>query len=138
MEAIRKHGLYIPEWKLNIEFPGTQEQYFWDEERLLQLIRVVIDRCPWEDGLGNSLNEALEISLPELAPAGHPDYGPETTVTFKHKDLLLKPKQLWTYERWARRVSHQLEKKIRTVMNELNMSSNIVWKASARFSSLDF
>lgn len=138
MEASRKHGLYIPEWKLNIEFPGIQEQHFWDEERLLRLIRVVINQCPWEDGKGNSLNNTLEISRPVLASEIHPEYGPETTVKFRHKDLLLKPKQLWTYERWARWVSHQLEKKIRTVMNELNMGSNIVWKASARFSSLDF
>lgn len=134
MEANRKEGHYAPKWRLVLEFWSEREQKFWDEDRLEDLIWVLLEQYPWKDKHGNPLNKALEIHV-NLASQVHPDYGPETTIIFMHGNLLLSAKQLWAYEKWARRIGDQLKKRIIHISDELSVSTLIVFKMSIDFSS---
>ncbi|MBI2122426.1 MAG: hypothetical protein HYT98_04920 [Candidatus Sungbacteria bacterium] len=86
-------------------------------------------------GPGNKTKRrSLEIHV-NLASQVHPDYGPETTIIFMHGNLLLSAKQLWAYEKWARRIGDQLKKRIIHISDELSVSTLIVFKMSIDFSS---
>ena len=130
MEATSKTGLYSPKWKLVMEFDNSKLWFFWTPERLIGLLRTIMEECPWKDKAGNSLNATLEILPPVLHPEWHPDYGPEMEIAFEHRGLLLSQKQLWAYEEWARSIAGKLEDEISHTLQLVGLGDTIIWEVS--------
>ena len=133
MEAINRLGLYAPQWELKIEFRGETEQKRCGAVMLLDSLMIILRQNPWKDQQGNSLTHTLSISQPMLYPASHPDYGPETTMTFTHKEVLLSHEQLRAYERWTQEVASRLEHILAFGLAGLGMSDSILWEVAMTY-----
>lgn len=127
MEATVYAREYSPKWKLVIEFDGHEEQDYFDSPYFPALIRGIIEKHPWLDRNGKSLNSMLAISNPVLRRGFHPDYGPETEVDFEHRGVTLSQSQLWAYETWTQSVARALCAELTRTLVSVGLAGRTVW-----------